>query len=136
MGNALLAMYTNQVDLSKTLINDLAGSFEKHYVQDNRDLIVAGVLARSGKVKESVDLLLKDKKDDIDRILIAAQVLLEKGDISGSIAILEKLPSSVKHRTGLLSSMVALYCANAARPKAAQLLKEAVTSATKQNLPI
>ena len=66
----------------------------------------AGVLARSGKVKESVDLLLKDKKDDIDRILIAAQVLLEKGDISGSIAILEKLPSSVKHRTGLLSSMV------------------------------
>ena len=66
----------------------------------------AGVLARSGKVKESVDLLLKDKKDDIDRILIAAQVLLEKGDVSGSIAILEKLPSSVKHRTGLLSSMV------------------------------
>lgn len=130
--NALLAMYTNQVDLCKTLINDLAGSFEKHYDQDNRDLIVAGVLARSGKVKESVDLLLKDKKDDIDRILIAAQVLLEKGDVSGSIAILEKLPSSVKHRTGLLSSMVALYCANDARPKAAQLLKEAVTSATKQ----
>ena len=27
---------------------------------------------------------------------------------------------------------VALYCANDARPKAAQLLKEAVTSATKQ----
>ena len=40
--NALLAMYTNQVDLCKTLINDLAGSFEKHYDQDNRDLIVAG----------------------------------------------------------------------------------------------
>ena len=69
----------------------------------------AGVLARSGKVKESVDLLLKDKKDDIDRILIAAQVLLEKGDVSGSIAILEKLPSSVKHRTGLLSSMVNFF---------------------------
>ena len=72
----------------------------------------AGVLARSGKVKESVDLLLKDKKDDIDRILIAAQVLLEKGDVSGSIAILEKLPSSVKHRTGLLSSMVIFISKN------------------------
>ena len=71
--------------------------------------LFAGVLARSGKVKESVDLLLKDKKDDIDRILIAAQVLLEKGDVSGSIAILEKLPSSVKHRTGLLSSMVIFF---------------------------
>ena len=71
--------------------------------------LFAGVLARSGKVKESVDLLLKDKKDDIDRILIAAQVLLEKGDVSGSIAILEKLPSSVKHRTGLLSSMVNFF---------------------------
>ena len=41
--NALLAMYTNQVDLCKTLINDLAGSFEKHYDQDDRDLIVAGM---------------------------------------------------------------------------------------------
>ena len=72
-------------------------------------LFFAGVLARAGKVKESVDLLLKDKKDDIDRILIAAQVLLEKGDVSGSLAILEKLPSSVKHRTGLLSSMVIFF---------------------------
>merc|ERR1719220_1196769 len=94
--NALLAMYTNQVDLCKTLINDLAGSFEKHYDQDNRDLIVAGVLARSGKVKESVDLLLKDKKDDLERILIAAQVMLEKGDVTEALEILEKLPANVK----------------------------------------
>merc|ERR1719367_1124812 len=129
--NALLAMYTNQVDLCKTLINDLAGSFENHYDQNDRDLIVAGVLARSGKVKESVDLLLRDKKDDMERILIAAQVLLEKADVTGSLAILEKLPANLKHRTGLLSSMVALYCANNERPKAAKLLKEAVTSATK-----
>merc|ERR1739844_866773 len=76
--------------------------------------------------------LLKDKKDDLDRILIAAQVMLEKGDVPGSLNILEKLPATVKHRTGLLSSMVALYCANNERPKAAKLLKEAVTSATKQ----
>jgi len=129
--NALLAMYTNQVDLCTTLINDLAGSFENHYDQDDRDLIVAGVLARSGKVKESVDLLLKDKKDDMERILIAAQVLLEKGDVTDALTTLEKLPDNVKHRTGLLSSMVALYCANNERPKAAKLLKEAVTSATK-----
>ena len=40
--NALLAMYTAQVDLCKTLINDLAGTFEGHYDQDDRDLIVAG----------------------------------------------------------------------------------------------
>ena len=67
----------------------------------------------------------------MERILIAAQVLLEKGDVADALATLEKLPANVKHRTGLLSSMVALYCANNERPKAAKLLKEAVTSATK-----
>merc|ERR1712223_2227073 len=36
--------------------------------------------------------------------------------------------ANVKHRTGLLSSMVALYCANDERPKAAKLLKEAVSN--------
>jgi signal recognition particle subunit SRP72 len=41
--NALLAMYTNQVDLCKTLINDLAKEFGKNYDQDNRDLIIAGM---------------------------------------------------------------------------------------------
>ena len=78
-------------------------------------------------------MLLKDKKDDLDRILIAAQVMLEKGDVPGSLDILEKLPANVKHRTGLLSSMVALYCANDERPKAAKLLKEAVSNSKATN---
>merc|ERR1712223_1222281 len=41
--------------------------------------------------------------------------------------------ANVKHRTGLLSSMVALYCANDERPKAAKLLKEAVSNSKATN---
>merc|ERR1712223_1477675 len=41
--------------------------------------------------------------------------------------------ANVKHRTGLLSSVVALYCANDGRPKAAKLLKEAVSNSKATN---
>ena len=48
--NALLAMYTNQVDLCKNLINELSNDFgDDYYDKENRNLIMAGVLARSGK---------------------------------------------------------------------------------------
>jgi signal recognition particle subunit SRP72 len=59
--NALLAMYTNQVDLCKSLITELAKNFD-NYNQEEQDLILAGVLSRSGKVSEAVELLLKGKK--------------------------------------------------------------------------
>ena len=93
------------------------------------------MLARSGKVNDAVQLLLKNKGNEhnLDRILISGQVLLEKGDVSGAIKILEKLPNDTKYRAGLLSSLVALYLAADMRPKAAQLLKEAVSSRNHQN---
>ena len=77
------------------------------------------MLARSGKVNDAVQLLLKNKGNEhnLDRILISGQVLLEKGDVSGAIKILEKLPNDTKYRAGLLSSLVALYLAADMRPK-------------------
>ena len=126
--NALLAMYTNQVELCKTLVSEVAKAFPDSYDEQDRTLITAGVLARSGKVQESVDLLLKNSTNDLDRSLIAAQVLLEKGQVSNAIDILEKLPQNTKFRTGVLSMLVSLYLANDQRAKAATLLKNAMES--------
>ena len=139
--NALLAMYTNQVDLCKTLVQEVASNFGQFYDDEDRELIMAAVLARSGKVQESVDLLTSKKRgQDLERVLIAAQVLLEKGDVPATIAILEKLSSSVRHRTGILSALVSLYLANDDRGKAAKLLKEAVleksNNASKEDMNI
>ena len=50
-------MYTNQVDLCKTLIKDLVAKFPD-VGKDDQDLILAGVLSRSGKADEAVQLLL------------------------------------------------------------------------------
>ena len=58
--NALLAMYTNQVELCKTLVQEVAKAFPESFDEQDRNLIIAGVLARSGKVQDSVDLLLKN----------------------------------------------------------------------------
>ena len=75
--NALLAMYTNQVDLCKNLVNELANNFANHYDDNDRELILAGVLSRSGKVQDAVDLLLKKSKD-LNHLLISAQVIFLK----------------------------------------------------------
>ena len=72
--NALLAMYTNQVDLCKNLVTELETQFANHYDESNRELILAGVLSRSGKVQDAVEVLLKNKGSDLERILISAQV--------------------------------------------------------------
>ena len=54
--NALLAMYTNQVDLCKTLSSTLR---EKGIVSEEEMIkINAGVLSRAGKIKDAVALLL------------------------------------------------------------------------------
>ena len=57
--------------------------------------------------------------------------MLEKGDVPKSVEILEQLPSTLKYRTGLLSTMVSLYLAADQRSKAAKLLKEAVSTGQK-----
>ena len=106
--NALLAMYTNQVDLCKNLVKELANQFGNQYDEEEREMILAGVLSRSGKVQDAVEILLKNKSQDLERTLISAQVMLEKGDVPGSIDILEKLPSSLKYRTGM--SFICINC--------------------------
>ena len=106
--NALLAMYTNQVDLCKNLVKELANQFGNQYDEEEREMILAGVLSRSGKVQDAVEILLKNKSQDLERTLISAQVMLEKGDVPGSINILEKLPSSLKYRTGM--SFICINC--------------------------
>ena len=99
--NALLAMYTNQVDLCKNLVKELANQFgNNQYDEEEREMILAGVLSRSGKVQDAVEILLKNKNQDLERTLISAQVMLEKGDVPGSINVLEKLPPSLKYRSG------------------------------------
>ena len=55
--NALLAMYTNQVDLCKSLANAL----HENDTISNEEVIKinAGVLSRAGKTNEAVDVLLE-----------------------------------------------------------------------------
>ena len=60
--NSLLAMYTNQVDLCRHLVAELVQKKTISEVDGKR--IEAGVLARSGKVKEAVDILLQLYKDE------------------------------------------------------------------------
>jgi len=67
--------------------------------------------------------------------LIAAQILLEKGEVNDAIIILEEnLNVDVKSSAGVLSALVTLCLAVDKRPKAAQLLKDAVVSMKKGNL--
>ena len=55
--NALLAMYTNQVDLCKSLGDALLK--ESKISSEDMMKLNAGVLSRSGKAKEAVDILMK-----------------------------------------------------------------------------
>ncbi|TRY68710.1 hypothetical protein TCAL_06202 [Tigriopus californicus] len=124
--NALLAMYTNQVDLCRELIEELARKFDLD--PQDRQFILAGALSRAGQTKEAVDLLLSDKgaKSDLERVLVACQIYLERSQVREAVDLLNQLPKADKYRTGILSTMVTLYLALEDRKSAAQLLKEAV----------
>lgn len=127
--NALLAMYTNQVDVCVGLVDPLLSSGVISG-SDGRK-IVAGVLSRCGKVKEAVTELNKDSdpKSKLETTLISAQVMLEKGQVREAAKLLdERLDQPTKMRAGVLSCLVALHLALEDRTKAAQLLKEAVAS--------
>ena len=68
-------------------------------------------------------------------VLIAAQVLLEKGEVAEAIKVLESnLPDGVRYSAGVLSAIVSLYLAIEDRPKATNMLKEAVISMKKGNI--
>ncbi len=116
-----------QVDLCRTLIKEVSAKFGLE--KEDKALIEAGVLARSGKTKEAVTALLgPDKKStDLERILIASQIYLEKGEVAEALGVFQALPPEDKCRTGILSAMVTLCLALEDRAAAAKLLKEAVT---------
>ena len=50
-------MYTNQVDLCRTLIKDWVTKYPD-VSKEEQDLILAGVMSRSGRSDEAVELLL------------------------------------------------------------------------------
>ncbi|XP_040564730.1 signal recognition particle subunit SRP72 [Lepeophtheirus salmonis] len=124
--SALLAMYTNQIEACKVLIEELDNNFGLKN-DDEKDLILAGVLSRSGKYDEAIKILMSTSVLKLDRLLISVQLLLEKKDFKGAIKLLEeKAPEEIKYKTGMLSSMVVLYGAINDRSSAAKLLKLAV----------
>ena len=77
--NALLAMYTNQVDVCRQLIKELGDNFAPADAED-AGMIESGVLARAGKTADAVQLLVslaskdKDARKKLEKSLIAAQV--------------------------------------------------------------
>lgn len=87
-----------QVDLTRQLIDELSEKY--HLDSSDRTLIVTGALARAGKTEEAVVTLLKSDPQDLERVLIATQLYLEKKDLASAIMILEKLPKEDKYRTG------------------------------------
>jgi len=128
--NALLAMYTNQVDLCRSLVKELADVFGVG--TEDRDLITAGVLSRAGKADEAVAILLRAEEssghaNDLEKVLIATQIYLEKGQVVEALKLLDDLPKEHKYLNGILSAMVKLHLANGNRPAVAALLKDAVS---------
>ncbi len=132
--NALLAMYTNQVDVCRSLVKELADNFGIE--AEDRDMITAGVLSRAGKTSEAVRVLLGDgkaKKNDLEKVLIATQIYLEKGEVESAIKLLEGLPKEEKYLSGILSALVTLHLANGDRHAVASLLKDAVAWSKSKN---
>lgn len=127
--NVLLAMYTNQVDLTRTLLKELASKFGLD--GEDEEMILAGALSRAGKTEEAVEILLKKNPNDLERVLIASQIYLEKGLIKKATDVFSKLPKQDKFRTGILSALVTLHLAQDDRVAAATLLKEAVAFSAK-----
>eukprot|EP00088_Acartia_fossae_P008823 TRINITY_DN1423_c0_g1_i10.p1 TRINITY_DN1423_c0_g1~~TRINITY_DN1423_c0_g1_i10.p1 ORF type:complete len:657 (-),score=254.81 TRINITY_DN1423_c0_g1_i10:205-2175(-) len=115
---ALLAMFTAQVDLCKQLVDQL----DSNIIPD-KDYIIAGVLAKSGKYGEAVSQLEGDKSAISQ--LTSAHILLNAGEVKSALSHLEGLPDTWKYRHGVLSALVSLYLALDDRPKAAAALKKA-----------
>jgi len=119
--NALLAMFTAQVDLCKELVSALDSS-----TVPDKELIIAGALSKAGKHNEAVDTLLKSAKDDPKTLLTCGHILLSANRVSQATEALARLVPEWKYRVGLLSTLVSLYLALDNRKAAAELLKSAV----------
>jgi len=119
--NALLAMFTAQVDLCKELVTSLDSST----VLD-KDLIIAGALSKAGKHDEAVTILMATAKVDALTLLTCGQILLTAGQVDQATTTLAKIDPDWKYRVGVLSTLVTLYLAKDNRKAAAELLKAAV----------
>jgi len=119
--NALLAMFTAQVDLCKELVNALDSSS----VID-KDLIIAGALSKAGKHTEAVDTLMAAPKVDALTLLTCGHILLSAGQVEQATDTLTRIAPDWKYRVGVLSTLVTLYLAKDNRKGAAELLKAAV----------
>ena len=124
--HAVLAMTTNQVDLCRSLLKALKADFGRSRVdEEDCKMIEAGVLARSGKVKEAIKAIMSGSAN-LETSLIAASIHLERGEVKGALEVLTKLDDSDKFRFGLIGSIVALFSALDDRDGAAAFLKQAV----------
>merc|ERR1719187_832075 len=119
--NALLAMYTAQVDICQQLVDQLGPA-----VVPDRRLIIAGALAKAGKYQAAADSLLDGDATDAVNLMTAAHILLTAGEVSAAGKMLEQLPPEWTFRTGVLSTLVTLYRALEDRESAARMLKSAV----------
>jgi len=117
--NALLAMFTAQVDLCKELVASLNTTADK-------DLIIAGVLTKAGKHSEAVKTLMPSSNSDPLSLLTCGHILLSAGEVDEATATLAKLSPEWKFRVGVLSTLVTLYLAKDNKQMAAELLKAAV----------
>jgi len=118
--NALLAMYTAQVELCKELVSSLSPA-----AAPDRQLILAGALSKAGKTEEAVAALGNCGSDPV-LALTAAHILLAAGQVEHALTQLTSLPPDWRYRVGILSTLVCLYLAKEDRPAAASVLKAAV----------
>jgi len=118
--NALLAMFTAQVDLCKELVATLDTS------KADKDMIIAGALTKAGKHSDAVSTLMASPKVEATTLLTCGQILLAAGEVEEASKILSRLPYEWQYRVGVLSTLVTLHLALDDRKAAAELLKAAV----------
>jgi len=119
--NALLAMFTAQVELCRELVSAL----DPATIPD-KDLIIAGALTKAGKHEEAVGILAPSVKTDPVILLTSAHILLSAGETDRAVELLGTLPPDWRYRVGILSSLVCLHLVKDDRKAAADLLKSAV----------
>eukprot|EP00092_Neocalanus_flemingeri_P002840 GFUD01003038.1.p1 GENE.GFUD01003038.1~~GFUD01003038.1.p1 ORF type:complete len:670 (+),score=255.64 GFUD01003038.1:44-2053(+) len=120
--NALLAMFTAQVDLCKELVSSLDSA-----TVPDKDLIIAGALSKAGKHSEAVSTLMtRTNPDHPLTLLTCGQIQLTAGQLAEATDTLSQLTPDWKYRVGVLSTLVCLHLAMDDRQAAAELLKAAV----------
>merc|ERR550539_1623856 len=121
--NALLAMYTAQVEICRELL----ASLDTATLHD-KELIMAGALSKAGRHEDAVKILASGVEADPVILLTSAHILLSAGETGRAVALLGNLPPDWKFRVGVLSSLVCLHLAKDDKKAAADLLKSGAKS--------